>query len=232
MTPVHLELLTDLPTSRRREPGRRVPASADPWPRPAKAGRGGRMLGDWQAQRVVAVHGPSRITGIGPHAQGRRIALRAAREKRRPRLGNPRRRGPADNSLVTRYGLNHLSEGYPALQLASAVTCVDALGLGSPAPGWKRGRGLLMRLGFTPFRGSNPRASAAHRPLPPSTQGRGQTHDRAKLAVWVAVGVILGPAPWMQLAHAPVRDPFEQVHITTADSSGQPESCYRSAGRS
>jgi DUF1707 SHOCT-like domain len=47
-----------------------------------------------------------------------------------------------------------------------------------------------MRLGFTPFRGSNPRASAAHRPLPQSTQGRGQTHDRAK----VAVGLILGLA--------------------------------------
>ena len=40
------------------------------------------------------------------------------------------------------------------------------------APGFGPGAGLLMRLGFAPFRGSNPRASAAHGPLP-RTPGRG-----------------------------------------------------------
>jgi hypothetical protein len=34
----------------------------------------------------------------------------------------------------------------------------------------------------------------------------------------------------MQLDHAPARDPFEQVYPTTADSSGQPKSCYGSEG--
>src|SRR5215468_5471746 len=37
---------------------------------------------------------------------------------------------------------------------------------------------LLMRLGFTPFRGSNPRASAAHRPSPRASGERAVVRDR------------------------------------------------------
>jgi len=52
---------------------------------------------------------------------------------------------------------------------------------------------LLMRLGFTPFRGSNPRASAAHGPLP-RTPGRGLSRVLGPIvAVQVAVAVSSDP---------------------------------------
>jgi hypothetical protein len=51
-------------------------------------------------------------------------------------------------------------EGTPAL------TCAGSASLDWVTAATSQPKGLLMRLGFAPFRGSNPRASAGHGPLP------------------------------------------------------------------
>ena len=61
----------------------------------------------------------------------------------------------------------------------------------SPSPVY--GAALLMRLGVTTLRGSNPRSSAARRPSPGTCRDRACATRQPKVAVRVAVALIPGP---------------------------------------
>ena len=50
--------------------------------------------------------------------------------------------------------------------VAVTGTLMRTIGRREASPSPVYGAALLMRLGFAPFRGSNPRASASHGPLP------------------------------------------------------------------
>ena len=83
--------------------------------------------------------------------------------------------------------------GSAALHGATTLTCVDWVRRGLLAVAFPAVKGLLMRFGFAPIRGSNPRASAAHRPSP-GTQGEGLAGFWVHpVAVWVAVASVLTP---------------------------------------
>src|SRR4029077_17638227 len=72
----------------------------------------------------------------------------------------------------------------------------------SPSPVY--GAALLMRLGVTNLRGSNPRSSAARRPSPGTRRDRACLTRQPKVAVWVAVASSLAP---QRFAHSLARVP-------------------------
>src|SRR5262252_5673190 len=71
-----------------------------------------------------------------------------------------------DGTVVAPRGLCGEGVRCPGLCGIPPFTWADAAGYGDVMPCSGQPKGLLMRLGFTPFRGSNPRASAARRPSP------------------------------------------------------------------
>ncbi len=87
---------------------------------------------------------------------------RAAQENGPPVITPAARSG---YSLPTRNGRDCLSAPCGALPAATSLTCADSFRLAHLAPGYTAETGLLMRFGFTPIRGSNPRSSARGFPL-------------------------------------------------------------------
>ena len=87
---------------------------------------------------------------------------------------------------------------FPAVQEGSRGT---NQGRGSRLNGSGRPRPeLLMRLGFAPFRGSNPRASAAHGPLP-RTPGRGLSRVLGPMVLTLDLAAPhVGEAPMRKMA--------------------------------
>jgi hypothetical protein len=82
----------------------------------------------------------------------------------------------------------------------------------SPSPVY--GAALLMRFGFTPIRGSNPRASADHGSSPCIAGERVARLLGHRFAVWVAVALIAGP---QRLAHPLARVlHLERRHVGVA----------------
>ena len=55
---------------------------------------------------------------------------------------------------------------FAALHDLTLLTCADWVRHGLLAVAFRVAKGLLMRFGFAPIRGSNPRASANDQPLP------------------------------------------------------------------
>src|ERR1039457_2052514 len=107
--------------------------------------------------------------------------------------GGPVRNWVGDGTAMAQGGLRRAAAGSGALRGATLLTYADSVRRGSSTAVIAPGKGQLMRFGFAPIRGSNPRASAAHRPSP-GTQGEGLAGFWVHpVAVWVAVASVLTP---------------------------------------
>src|ERR1035441_3187508 len=89
--------------------------------------------------------------GVGG-ARGRRMRSRAS--------GGPVRNWAGDGTAMAQWGLRRAVAGSGALRGATPLTCADSVRRRSRTAVFAPGKGLLMRFGFAPIRGSNPRASA------------------------------------------------------------------------
>ncbi len=156
---------------RRSSAGRRSCPRSGPWWNPA-------AWSPWP--------GPAGDRGRGPRRE-----RPAGYGWRRGRLSAPKQ--PRAVPVLSPDGLHGTRLGFAALRGATPLTCADSARRGQLGVAFAAAKGLLMRFGFAPIRGSNPRASAAHRSSP-RQRGRGSCGlPGRKVAVWVAVRPALAP---------------------------------------
>jgi hypothetical protein len=79
--------------------------------------------------------------------------------------GGPGFRRVCDGPLMAHEALRRTAVASAALPGATPLTCTDCCGRRRLTVAFWAGKGLLMRFGFAPIRGSNPRASATEQAL-------------------------------------------------------------------
>ncbi len=122
--------------------------------------------------------------------------------------GGPVRNGVRDGTAMAQRGLRRAVAGSGGLRSATALTCADSAGCGSPTGVFAGVRGLLMRFGFAPIRGSNPRASAADQPLRRAGEVPAVVSVIINTSCWANAGPCLrGGGQMLQIRRLGVRVP-------------------------